>query len=91
MRLATLVTEMPLNIDRPDWVENAACYGIGWEIFFPERPDAKRYIAKAKKICDKCPVAAQCLEYAIETNSPGIWAGTGPRERQAIIDRRLYL
>lgn len=90
MRLDTLERPMPLNIDRPEWVEQAACYGIGTDIFFPDRPDAKKAIQKAKKVCDGCPVAQPCLAYAIETNSPGIWAGTGPRERAAIADRTLY-
>lgn len=89
MRVDTVGYPMPLNIDRPEWVESAACYGIGWDLFFPDRPDAKKSIAKAKKICDGCPVIGPCLEYALETNSPGIWAGTGPRERQSILDRRM--
>lgn len=91
MRLDALVTSMPLNIDRPEWVEQAACYGIGTDLFFPDRPDAKKSIEKAKRICDGCTVRADCLAYAIETNSPGIWAGTGPRERAAIADRNLWI
>ena len=89
MRVDAVGDSMPLNIDRPDWVESAACYGIGWDLFFPDRPDAKKSIAKAKKICDGCPVAADCLEYAIATDSPGIWAGTGPRERATIVWGRM--
>lgn len=80
---------MPLNVDRPEWVEQAACYGMGWELFFPDRPDAKKSIAKAQKVCAGCPVIGPCLDYAIETDSPGIWAGMGPRQRRTIALQRM--
>lgn len=80
---------MPLNILKPEWVEDAACYGMGWDLFFPDRPDSKKAIEKAKKVCAGCPVKAQCLDYAIETDSPGIWAGLGPRQRRTIAYERM--
>lgn len=56
------------------------------EIFFPE--DFPEYqvrqiaIATAKRLCKSCPIKADCLEYAIETNQRyGIWAGTTATDR----------
>ena len=41
-------------------------------------------IDKAKQVCDECPVSADCLEYALETNQDsGIWGGTSEEERRA--------
>lgn len=91
MRLGTVGTQMPLNIYKPEWVVNAACLGVDTTIFFPERPEAKRALDKARKICNSCLVSNQCLDYAIETDSPGIWAGTSPKQRAEIVFRRTGL
>ena len=40
----------------------------------------------ARAICARCPVAPQCLDYAVTlpATDTGIWAGPGPRERTAL-------
>lgn len=72
------------------WREAAACGEVLDEVsFFPERDDL-RGIAKAKAICATCPVADECLSWAIETNqTEGIWGGHTARERRAM--RRHWL
>lgn len=72
------------------WREAAACLNAGDEVsFFPDKEDLVG-IAKAKAVCSTCPVADECLTWAIETNqSEGIWGGHTPKERRAL--RRRWL
>jgi hypothetical protein len=57
----------------PGWMFGAACRGVT-ETMFPERGE-NRVARRAKKICAGCPVAAECLEYALELRpSAGVWA-----------------
>jgi WhiB family redox-sensing transcriptional regulator len=43
--------------------------------------------ARAKNICSRCPVSAQCLDYAMATERDrlgyrhGVWGGLSPEER----------
>jgi WhiB family redox-sensing transcriptional regulator len=53
---------------------------------FPERGETN---ARAKSYCAKCPVRAECLDYAIDHDiRHGIWGGKSERERRAIRRRR---
>lgn len=72
------------------WREAASCYDVRNEVsFFPEKDDI-RGIAQAKAVCSTCPVADECLSWAIETNqSEGIWGGHTARERRTL--RRRWL
>lgn len=77
-----------------DWQRSAACRGEHAVNFFPpthfERKDlrlARERVAKA--ICRTCPVAAECLEYAISSREPhGVWGGLNEVERRQLIERR---
>jgi WhiB family redox-sensing transcriptional regulator len=72
------------------WREMAACAEVGDEVsFFPD-PEDLVGIARAKAICATCPVSAECLTWAIETNqSEGVWGGHTSKERRTI--RRRWL
>ena len=72
------------------WREAASCLETTGEVsFFPDKADVGA-IAKAKAICATCPVADECLSWAIESNqAEGIWGGHTPKERRAI--RRRWL
>jgi hypothetical protein len=58
------------------------------DMFFPERGDGAAVDA-AKAVCGACPVAADCLDEAI--NLPdgwgeiGIWGGTSGRQRRVLV------
>lgn len=69
---------------RPEpWTADALCAQVGGDDWFPEGK-GKQYL-NAKKICDQCDVAAQCLEYALRMNErQGIYAGTTPRQRKSM-------
>lgn len=72
-------------LDAPAWMARAACRGKPPEMFFPARGEP---IEPAKAVCAGCPVADECLDYAIgsytDTGLPviGIWGGTSGRERR---------
>lgn len=72
------------------WREAAACLDVTNQVsFFPEGEDLGG-IARAKAVCAGCPVADECLSWAIETNqSEGIWGGHTAKERRTI--RRRWL
>jgi WhiB family redox-sensing transcriptional regulator len=72
-----------------DWTSFAACRqpGVDPEWFFPvgDVGPGLREVAAAKAVCARCPVARECLEWALrEGEAAGIWGGTTPEERRAL-------
>jgi len=71
-----------------EWLRHAACVGEDPELFFPvgtEGP-ALREIAAAKRVCARCPVAPECLDWALRSGqTSGVWGGTCERERAALL------
>lgn len=71
------------------WREASACATAPEVDFFPDPADLAA-ISAAKALCASCPVAGECLTWAIETNQPeGIWGGHTPTERRSL--RRRWL
>lgn len=69
-----------------DFFEDAACQGADTSVFFPV---SDTYADEAKAICATCPVAEQCLEYAVATHqSDGVWGGMTALERHRLVRRR---
>ncbi|QKV91341.1 WhiB family transcriptional regulator [Streptomyces sp. NA02950] len=70
------------------WWQNAACKDEDPELFFPvgvAGPAAQQQEARAKQVCGHCPVAQECLEYALEAGmTHGVWGGAGEEERRAL-------
>jgi len=59
------------------WQERAACRGIDPELFFPVSTTFKLVeiqIRKAVRICNDCPVRAECAADRPD-NAGGIWGG----------------
>jgi WhiB family transcriptional regulator, redox-sensing transcriptional regulator len=70
-----------------DWRDQAACIGEDPEIFFP--PQYENATA-AKRICARCTVRGDCLDYALEHNlQHGIWGGISINKRRARRRQRL--
>lgn len=66
----------------PEWMERGVCGQTDPESFFPEKGGSTR---EAKAICERCPVAAECLDYAIDNDERfGIWGGLSERERRKV-------
>jgi WhiB family redox-sensing transcriptional regulator len=64
----------------PAWTERARCTEIGGDMFFPEHGESP---ARAKRVCARCDVRPQCLEYALSNNERfGVWGGTSEYERR---------
>lgn len=72
----------PITLDT-DWMDRAACKGLDPNIFHPTRGETGE---RAKAICAKCPVMADCLEYALaDVDQIGIMGGTSIRDRRNIL------
>lgn len=73
-----------------DWRSRGACLSVDPELFFPLSSvgPAARQLNKAKSVCTRCPVQAQCLDFALATRQmDGIWGGTSEDERRRILAR----
>ena len=73
------------------WQERAGCAGEDTELFFP--PGAGEEFAtrieQAKQICRRCPVRAECLEYALTVPiRHGIFGGLDEVEREPLRRRK---
>jgi WhiB family transcriptional regulator, redox-sensing transcriptional regulator len=67
------------------WQEEASCRDLDPEMFFIEAHTAETRQDKAAAIavCNACPVAAECLAYALEHDERyGIWGGTSAADRR---------
>lgn len=72
-----------------DWRQAGACFDRTDVDFFPDPGDVSA-ISAAKELCASCPVAADCLTWAIElAQNDGIWGGYTPVERRSL--RRRWL
>ena len=49
--------------------------------WFPGFPAQRHVLAKAKAICDACPVKVECHDWAVANRMVGVWGGVafGPR------------
>src|ERR671918_496171 len=80
--------------DQLDWQEQAACRDYDNILFFgPDQGESEiekqAREARAKMVCQGCPVAEPCLEFAMETNQKyGIWGGLTDKERASLKRRR---
>lgn len=67
------------------WQDQARCQGTPIGVFYA---DGHYVTARAQKLCESCPVSEECLEYALENEDYGTWAGTTPIERKKIRQQR---
>jgi WhiB family redox-sensing transcriptional regulator len=64
------------------WQEEALCAQTEPEAFFPEKGGSTR---EAKRVCGRCDVRGECLEYALAHDERfGIWGGLSERERRRL-------
>ncbi|MFE7133814.1 WhiB family transcriptional regulator [Streptomyces sp. NPDC057638] len=72
-----------------EWQREAACADTADpELFFPVSttgPGAKQ-VERARAVCRRCPVAAECADWARETGqSNGVWGGVAVERRRAVL------
>ena len=76
------------------WQFEAACRGEDSGLFFApnyfeRREEKEAREAKAKLFCARCPVRAECLEFALRIREAhGIWGGMNEMERRALLRER---
>lgn len=81
-------------VEKLDWQEDAACNEYDNVLFFgPDQGESElekqAREARAKAVCQRCPVLEPCLEFAMETNQKyGIWGGLTDKERASLKRRR---
>lgn len=80
---------MTQPMKRDHWTDQARCKGLG-HLFFAPKGDYKSN-RKAREICSECPVAFECLSFAIQNDERyGIYGGLGyTQRRKMVIKRRL--
>lgn len=68
------------------WMAYARCQDVSPEVFFPSDGAG---VEVARRYCAVCPVAGQCLDYALENHiDHGVWGGTSERKRRRITQSR---
>jgi WhiB family redox-sensing transcriptional regulator len=76
------------------WRYAAACRGEDPALFFAPSYFEKRgqkhaREAVAKAICSRCPVRAECLDFALATREThGVWGGFNEMERRRLLRAR---
>lgn len=71
--------------DSPEWQKRGLCSQTDPEAFFPGTGESPRM---AKRVCGRCEVRNECLEYALDHNEQfGIWGGLSEQERRTLLRR----
>lgn len=72
----------PNPADPAPWMDRGLCKETDPEAFFPEKGGSVR---DAKKVCSRCEVRAECLDYALGNDERfGIWGGLSERQRRKL-------
>jgi WhiB family redox-sensing transcriptional regulator len=80
--VAIVHTQQPEVGNDEAWQLRALCKQSTADAFYPEKGGSVR---EAKKICGRCDVRAQCLEFALVNNEQfGVWGGLTQRERRRL-------
>jgi WhiB family redox-sensing transcriptional regulator len=82
-----------------EWQMRGSCRGMDSGYFFhPENergPARANREAKAKEVCQRCPVMDECRRHALAAHEPyGVWGGLSESERDEILrgrDRTLRI
>ena len=75
---------------QPEWMLSARCKETDPEVFFPERGDSTLDTLAAKRICLKCEVRVECLQYAVDNQERhGIWGGLNEKARRNLKRKKV--
>lgn len=74
--------------DPDSWRQYAACHGANPALWYLDRSRGEGF-KEARAVCARCPVRAQCLQWALAHNERfGMWGGLSPQERRHL--RRFH-
>lgn len=82
---------VPDTARKTTWRDLGACNGEDPDLFAPDGTTGRwvEVIADAKAVCARCPVAAECLEWALETRQNSvIYGGLTEDERKSLLRRQ---
>ncbi|MGW2189964.1 WhiB family transcriptional regulator [Streptomyces sp. NPDC001667] len=67
-----------------NWQHYGACRTEEPDLFFPSGggSSAQAQTERAKAVCRCCPVADQCLAWALDNEEHGVWGGQDENERR---------
>jgi WhiB family redox-sensing transcriptional regulator len=69
------------------WQDLSLCSQADSEAWFPEKGGSTAY---PKKVCRRCPVISECLEFALENDERfGVFGGLSVKERDRLKRDRL--
>jgi WhiB family redox-sensing transcriptional regulator len=64
-----------------DWLDHAACAGMDGRAFYANGKHAREQVKAARRICNICPVRAECAAWAIQTGEKwGVWGGMSQQQ-----------
>lgn len=68
----------------PDW-SAGLCAQADPDAWFPEKGQSTR---PAQRVCEQCPIRAECLAYALGNGERfGVWGGASERTRRRLSER----
>lgn len=74
---------MVLDLEERPWAAYAACREADPDLFFSADEEAT---AAAIRMCRGCPVADECLDWALDMRVRyGVWGGATERERRRML------
>ncbi len=81
------------DIEVTAWRTQAACRDVPVQVFYPEPTGRGAKYRAALAYCAVCPVTAECLREALQTEqvaarAHGVWGGTTPAQRQRLLAAR---
>ena len=79
-------TQAPHLVGPEDWRLRGACRYVDPDMFFVGETDTAG-IAKAKTICQRCPVLGECLTWALTARDEGIAGALTKAERRWLRNR----
>jgi WhiB family redox-sensing transcriptional regulator len=79
--------------ERLPWASKGACKGKDMRWWFPSGENSvkdRTTMKQALAICKECDVRQQCLDYALNNESDGIWGGLTTKQRNSLRRERRY-
>ena len=79
------------GVAKNQWMDKAACRGADSSIFMPSNRGPFDPVKKAEALsyCNRCPVRAECIDYALSFDiTIGIYGGLTQQQRRALNKER---
>ena len=76
------LASIPADDGDSKWMADASCVGLDTEMFFLDK--GSKADPLIVKMCNACPVKADCISYAIKYNMDGHWGNTNKRKRERL-------